>query len=61
MAPGITRARTARRTRPKGGIASIDRQTAKLQAEDSARLAAANRKVEAEQPTPQAPNATPGG
>lgn len=61
MAPGITNDRRGVLDTPKTGIASIDRQVTKLEAEDTARLAAADRKVEAERPTPQAPNARPGG
>ena len=61
MAPGITNDRRGVLDTPKTGIAEIDRNVTALEAQDAARLAAANAKVEAERPTPQAPNATPGG
>lgn len=61
MAPGITRDRHGTQDTPHTGIPAIDSATARLQAEDTARLAAANAKVEAERPTPQAPNTRPGG
>lgn len=61
MAPGMTNDRRGVLGTPRTGIASIDANVRRLQAEDTARLAAANRKVEAERPTAQAANTRPGG
>ena len=45
MAPGITNDPRGVQDTPRSGIAAIDRQVAKLQREDAARLAAAERQV----------------
>ena len=60
-APGITRDPRGVMDTPRSGVPTIDANVQRLQAEDTARLAAANKKVEAERPTERAPNATPGG
>lgn len=54
MAPGITNDKTGAFDTPRTGIAEIDRQTERLQAQDETRIAVGARQAQAEQPTPDA-------